>query len=132
MVRQVGRGDQRLDPAVDQADALARTPVISGLYRGLRQVFETLFSTSGTSFRTVGLGPGQVEEEAGGRVRGAGQEHPDMLVSGSEGALHPQSRLQAMAAGLRVAQVGPIQPRPSANSPASPAAMHSITSDRGR
>src|SRR6478735_6260025 len=34
---------------------LARTPVISGLYRGLRQVFETLFSTSGTSFRTVGL-----------------------------------------------------------------------------
>ena len=35
----------------------------------------------------------------------------------------PQSRLQAMAAGLRVAQVGPIQPRPSANSPASPAAM---------
>jgi uncharacterized membrane protein len=30
---------------------LARTPVISGLYRGLRQVFETLFSTSGTSPR---------------------------------------------------------------------------------
>ena len=34
---------------------LARTPVISGLYKGLRQIFETLFSTTGTSFRTVGL-----------------------------------------------------------------------------
>ncbi|GJD37253.1 DUF502 domain-containing protein [Methylobacterium aerolatum] len=34
---------------------LARTPVISGLYRGLRQIFETLFSANGTSFRTVGL-----------------------------------------------------------------------------
>ena len=34
---------------------LARTPVISGLYRGLRQIFETLFSANGSSFRTVGL-----------------------------------------------------------------------------
>jgi uncharacterized membrane protein len=34
---------------------LARTPVISGLYKGLRQIFETLFSANGTSFRTVGL-----------------------------------------------------------------------------
>ena len=34
---------------------LARTPVISRLYRGLRHIFETLFSANGTSFRTVGL-----------------------------------------------------------------------------
>ena len=34
---------------------LARTPVISGLYKGLRQIFETLFAANGTSFRTVGL-----------------------------------------------------------------------------
>jgi uncharacterized membrane protein len=30
-------------------------PVVRGLYRGVKQVFETLFSTTGTSFRTVGL-----------------------------------------------------------------------------
>jgi uncharacterized membrane protein len=34
---------------------LARMPVVRGLYRGVKQVFETLFSTTGTSFRTVGL-----------------------------------------------------------------------------
>lgn len=34
---------------------LARMPVVRGLYRGVKQVFETLFSTSGTSFRTVGM-----------------------------------------------------------------------------
>ena len=34
---------------------LARTPVVRGLYKGLRQIFETLFSSEGTSFRTVGL-----------------------------------------------------------------------------
>ncbi|WP_343898788.1 DUF502 domain-containing protein, partial [Methylorubrum aminovorans] len=32
-----------------------RQQTISGLYRGLRQIFETLFSANGTSFRTVGL-----------------------------------------------------------------------------
>lgn len=34
---------------------LARMPVVRSLYRGVKQVFETIFSTEGTSFRTVGL-----------------------------------------------------------------------------
>lgn len=34
---------------------LGRMPVIRGLYKGVKQVFETIFSQSGTSFRTVGL-----------------------------------------------------------------------------
>lgn len=34
---------------------LARMPVVRSLYRGVKQVFETIFSTDGTSFRTVGL-----------------------------------------------------------------------------
>lgn len=34
---------------------LARMPLVSGLYKGIKQVFETIFSKSGTSFRKVGL-----------------------------------------------------------------------------
>jgi uncharacterized membrane protein len=34
---------------------LARIPVVRPLYRGLKQVFETLFSKSGSTFRRVGL-----------------------------------------------------------------------------
>jgi uncharacterized membrane protein len=34
---------------------LNRMPVVRGIYRGTKQVFETIFSTTGTSFRTVGL-----------------------------------------------------------------------------
>ncbi|MGA8989800.1 MAG: DUF502 domain-containing protein, partial [Rhodoplanes sp.] len=34
---------------------LDRTPLIRSVYKGLKQVFETLFSGSGTSFRRVGL-----------------------------------------------------------------------------
>ncbi len=34
---------------------LTRMPVIRGIYRGTKQIFETIFSTTGTSFRTVGL-----------------------------------------------------------------------------
>lgn len=34
---------------------LGRMPVIRGLYKGVKQVFETLFSQQGTSFRKVGL-----------------------------------------------------------------------------
>lgn len=34
---------------------LARMPLVSGLYKGIKQVFETVFSQSGTSFRKVGL-----------------------------------------------------------------------------
>ena len=34
---------------------LERTPVVSGLYKGMKQIFSTVFSASGTTFRTVGL-----------------------------------------------------------------------------
>ncbi len=34
---------------------LERMPIIRPIYRGLKQVFETLFSKSGSTFRTVGL-----------------------------------------------------------------------------
>lgn len=34
---------------------LARMPVVSGLYRSVKQIFETVFSKSDTSFRKVGL-----------------------------------------------------------------------------
>src|SRR5437660_9443958 len=34
---------------------LERVPIVRPLYRGLKQVFETLFSKTGSSFRTVGL-----------------------------------------------------------------------------
>jgi uncharacterized membrane protein len=34
---------------------LERVPIVRPLYRGLKQVFETLFSKSASSFRTVGL-----------------------------------------------------------------------------
>ncbi len=36
-------------------EILGRMPIVRPLYRGLKQVFETLFSKSGTTFRTVGL-----------------------------------------------------------------------------
>lgn len=32
-----------------------RMPVVRGIYKGTKQVFETIFSTTGTSFRKVGL-----------------------------------------------------------------------------
>lgn len=34
---------------------LGRMPLVRGLYKSLKQIFETVFSQSGTSFRTVGL-----------------------------------------------------------------------------
>ncbi|MGO9422827.1 DUF502 domain-containing protein [Roseiarcus sp.] len=34
---------------------LDRTPVVRGVYKGLKQVFETVFSQSGSQFRKVGL-----------------------------------------------------------------------------
>src|SRR6266853_4215189 len=34
---------------------LDRMPLVRSVYKGLKQVFETLFSQSGSSFRTVGL-----------------------------------------------------------------------------
>lgn len=34
---------------------LERMPVVRGLYRGIKQIFETAFSPGGTSFRTVAL-----------------------------------------------------------------------------
>ncbi len=41
---------------IDAGEALLnRMPVVRGLYKGVKQVFETIFSQSGTSFRKVGL-----------------------------------------------------------------------------
>jgi uncharacterized membrane protein len=41
---------------------VGRMPIVRGLYKGAKQIFETIFSQSGTSFRKVGLvqypGPG--------------------------------------------------------------------------
>jgi uncharacterized membrane protein len=34
---------------------LNRMPVVRGLYKGVKQIFETIFSQSGTSFRKVGM-----------------------------------------------------------------------------
>jgi uncharacterized membrane protein len=34
---------------------LARMPVVRGIYKSVKQIFETIFSQSGTSFRRVGL-----------------------------------------------------------------------------
>ncbi len=34
---------------------LDRTPVVRGLYKGMKQIFETVFSQTGTSFKRVGL-----------------------------------------------------------------------------
>lgn len=34
---------------------LARMPIVRSLYKSVKQVFETIFSQSGTSFRTVGM-----------------------------------------------------------------------------
>ena len=34
---------------------LGRMPIVRGIYKGVKQVFETLFSQTGTSFRKVGL-----------------------------------------------------------------------------
>jgi uncharacterized membrane protein len=34
---------------------LDRMPVVRGLYKGVKQIFETIFSQSGESFRKVGL-----------------------------------------------------------------------------
>jgi uncharacterized membrane protein len=34
---------------------LDRTPVVRGLYKGMKQIFETVFSQSGSSFKRVGL-----------------------------------------------------------------------------
>jgi uncharacterized membrane protein len=41
---------------IDAGEAiLNRMPVVRSLYKGVKQVFETIFSQSGTSFRTVGM-----------------------------------------------------------------------------
>src|SRR5208337_4865744 len=46
----IGRSLVRLSEAM-----LDRTPVVRGVYKGLKQVFETVFSQSGSQFRKVGL-----------------------------------------------------------------------------
>jgi uncharacterized membrane protein len=46
----VGRSLVRFGEAM-----LDRTPLVRGVYKGLKQVFETIFSQSGSQFRKVGL-----------------------------------------------------------------------------
>ena len=46
----VGRTLLRLGETI-----LERMPVVRGIYKGVKQLFETLFSQSGTTFRRVGL-----------------------------------------------------------------------------
>ena len=46
----IGRSLVRLGEAM-----VDRTPLVRGVYKGLKQVFETIFSQSGTQFRKVGL-----------------------------------------------------------------------------
>ena len=46
----IGRTFVRLGEAM-----LDRTPLVRGVYKGLKQVFETVFSQSGAQFRKVGL-----------------------------------------------------------------------------
>jgi len=46
----VGRSLVRFGEAM-----LDRTPLVRGVYKGFKQVFETIFSQSGTQFRRVGL-----------------------------------------------------------------------------
>ncbi|WP_424631349.1 DUF502 domain-containing protein [Bradyrhizobium sp. SYSU BS000235] len=46
----IGRSLVELGEAI-----LGRMPVVRAIYRGLKQVFETLFSSTGSSFRRVGL-----------------------------------------------------------------------------
>lgn len=134
---------------------LDRMPVVRGLYKGVKQVFETLFSAEGTSFRTVGLVEFPVKgtwsvvflsNPAGAdiqeRLPGEGDyvgvflpcspnpttgfffylprsevievamsvDDAAKLVM-SAGVIQPedtQTRLHAVAAGLRAAQVGPV------------------------
>jgi uncharacterized membrane protein len=50
------RLDELLGTLVDLGERLlGRMPVVRAIYRGLKQVFETLFSGKGSSFRRVGL-----------------------------------------------------------------------------
>jgi uncharacterized membrane protein len=46
----IGRSLVRFSEAM-----LDRTPLVRGVYKGLKQIFETVFSQSGTQFRKVGL-----------------------------------------------------------------------------
>jgi uncharacterized membrane protein len=46
----IGRSLVRFSEAM-----LDRTPLVRGVYKGLKQIFETVFSQSGTQFRRVGL-----------------------------------------------------------------------------
>jgi uncharacterized membrane protein len=46
----VGRGLINLGESL-----LEQMPIVRGLYKGVKQIFETIFSTNGTTFRKVGL-----------------------------------------------------------------------------
>ena len=77
---------------------LERVPIVRPIYRGLKQVFETLFSKSGSTFRTVGL----VENAQGWRFEapaGAG------IVADSDPVLE-REETEAKIAALRRALTG--------------------------
>ena len=76
---------------------LDRTPVVRGIYKSVKQIFETVFSQGGTQFRKVGLvefplkGSWSVvfisSDPAPGGRRSAAERRHDLGVP----ALHPQS-----------------------------------------
>jgi uncharacterized membrane protein len=104
---------------------LGRMPVVRAIYRGLKQVLETLFSGSGSSFRRVGLvefpSPGMwsivlisqaPSVEIANSLPGQ-EEHISVLVQpGSD----PQKRIAALAEtanAARVANSSRLQPVPA-------------------
>jgi uncharacterized membrane protein len=69
--------------------ALDRMPVVRGIYRGVKQIFETVFKQDGNSFRRVGLiewpGPGLwslcfITEPAQGALAAALPSHEHLCV----------------------------------------------------
>ena len=56
LARLPDREPRRQDaPEPGRGGVLSRMPVVRGIYKGTKQVFETIFSANGTSFRKVGL-----------------------------------------------------------------------------
>ena len=89
---------------------LERMPIVRPIYRGLKQVFETLFSKSGSSFRTVGLvefpAPGMwslvfLSHAAGRRVRPRAAERGRIRLGVHAVHAQPDHRLLLLCAAPR-------------------------------
>ena len=111
----IGRSLVRFSEAM-----LDRTPLVRGVYKGLKQVFETVFSQSGTQFRKVGLVEFPVKgswsivfvSSAPGEVlvpRPAGGKADDFRVH----ALHAQSRRQVFSSTSRPTRSSNCRSRPT-------------------